>query len=142
MWMPSEGWRTESASGGQPPGVEIFNKEGSGDGANSSSGGGHVTKSSSPMLKMVDISPLVHTTYASCAQQQQRQQSDNVETAAVEELTSLASSVQGHPHWSRHTFSVIGFSLSLLNATLPDNQSLSLSLWPSNITKGSFMKYG
>jgi hypothetical protein len=106
----------------------MVNQEGSGGGTNSSDDGGHVTKS------------LMHTTYASCAQQQQ-QQSDN-EAAAVEGLTSLASSVQGHPHWSHHAFSVIGFNLSLLNATLPENQPLSLSLWPSTITKGSFMKYG
>ena len=136
MWMPSEGWRTESAGGSQPPGVEIFNKEESGDGANNGSGG-HVTKLSNPMQKK-GVSPLMHATYASCAQQQQ--QSDNVEAA---ELTSLASSIQGDPHWSHQTFSVIGFSLSLLSATLPDNhQPLSLSLWPSNITKSSFMKYG
>ena len=136
MWMPSEGWRTES--GGQPPGMEIFSKEGSGNDAGSSDG--HVTKSSNPMLKK-GLSPLVHTTYASCAQQEQP--SDNTKAAAtVGELTSLASNVQGHPHWSHRTFSVIGFSLSLLNAMLPDNQPLSLSLWPNSTTKGSFMKYG
>lgn len=139
MWMPSDGWRTESASGGQPPGGDIANKEGRGDGANSSGGGSHVTKSSNQILKKGDSS-LMHTIYASCAQQEQ-QQSVN-EAAAVEELTSLASGVQGHPHWSHNTFSVIGFNLSLLNATLPDSQPLSLSLWPSTITKGSFMKYG
>ena len=134
--MPSEGWRTESACGGQPPSVEIFNKKGGGDGADSSDD--HATKSSNPMLKK-GLSPLIHTTYASCAQQQQ--QSDNIEAAV--ELTSLASNVQGHPHWSHRTFSVIGFNLSLVNTTLePDNQPLFLSLWPSNITKATFMKYG
>ena len=136
--MPSEGWRTESTSGGQPPSAEIFNKEGSGGRTDSSGSGDHVTKSTNQILKK-GISPLVHTTYASCAQQQQ---SDNSEAAAVEELTSLASSVQGHPHWSHHTFNVIGFSLSLLGTSLPGNQPLSLSLWPSTVTKGSFMKYG
>lgn len=137
MWMPSEGWRTESASGGQPPGEEMANKEGSGHGANSNSGdGSHVTKSSNQILKKGNSS-LMHTTYASCAQQE-----SNDEAAAVGELTSLASSVQEHPHWSHNTFSVIGFNLSLLNATSPDNQPLSLSLWPSTISKGSFMKYG
>ena len=134
VWMPSEGWRTESNCGGQPPGAEVFNREGSGDRANNS--GGHVTKSSNPILKK-GISPLVHVTYASCTQQQ-----SDTEAAAVGELTSLASNIQGHPHWSHRTFNVIGFGLSL-NTTLPDNtQPLSLSLWPSSITKGSFMKYG
>ena len=147
VWMPNNGWRTESTSGGQPPGVPIFNKEESRNGNDKSNDGGataRVTKVSNPILKK-GISPLMHTTYASCAQREQQQGDDSEAAAGTgEELTSLVSSVQGHPHWSHHTFCVIGFSLSLLkNATLPDNhQPLSLSLWPSTISKGSFINHG
>lgn len=125
VWMPDEGWRTESSCGGEPPSAELCDQEGSGS---TSHRNGHVTKPSNPILN--SISPLTH---ANCAQQ-----SDNV---AVGKLTSLANDVQGHPQWSHRTFNIIGFSLSLTH-TSHDNQPLLLSLWPSNIRKGSFIKHG
>lgn len=133
VWMPTEGWKTESNCGGDPPGAEMMNKYGTRDGTNT--GDGHVTGSSNQMLKK-GIPSLLHTTCASCVQP-----SDNGEAAASGKLTSLANNVQGHPHWSHRTFSVIGFSLSL-NATPFNGHPLSMSLWPNTVSKGSFLKYG
>lgn len=124
VWMPSDGWATESSDRGQPPQADVHDKEAGTSGAGNK--GGRV---SSPILN--GIIPLRR---ASCAEQSG--------VAAANKFTSLADGVQGHPQWSCRTFSVIGFSLSLIPMQPHAHHPLFLSLWSNNITKGSFLKYG
>ena len=128
VWMPSEAWSTESADGGQPPSRES-DKEGHSVGYHGNGDGDHVTKSSNQMM-----STNVQSHYASCTQQH--------ESAAAEKITSLADNVQGHPHWAHRAFDVIGFGLSLSPSHPNHRHPLCLSLWHSNISKSSFIKYG
>lgn len=138
IWMPVEGWSTESTShGGKPPSERIVHhdkSESSGARTSNHGDGGHVTKTANPVLN--GIAPLRYYHHASCAQH-----NDSTSTA-VDKLTSLANNIQGHSQWSHRTYDVIGFGLSLSSKQPCTAQPLLLSLWSNNITKGSFMKYG
>lgn len=127
--MLHEAWATESPHGGQPPGEEP-SRESSGIGRHGSSNS-HVTRSSNLV-----INSIIQLHNASCTQQ------DDI-GAADKKLTSLADGVQGHPLWAHRTFNVIGFGLSL-SPSHPSqrNHPLHLSLWPEDVSKGSFIKYG
>ena len=55
--------------------------------------------------------------------------------------SSLLSRVEGLPSWSVRKFQVVGFKLNLVQTASID-ECLSLTLWPSALSKGSFIKHG
>lgn len=54
---------------------------------------------------------------------------------------SLLARVEGLPTWDVRKFSVVGFKVDLVQS-VSLGESLSLTVWPSSLSKGSFIRHG